>query len=176
MGAKAPSYRDPARLPRLGAAFPKGPLLLDTNVFINALAGRGPAELKILLSNLPLSLVSGPVVAELSWTRGRLDPDHAQTSFVLKLYEGLLGRIEPAKILVPGVADWARAGELAGAAARCVAGGAKSIRTAFDRIELIHDALTAIVALAVGATIVTSDRDFDLFGQLLPELDVIFYA
>ena len=115
-------------------------------------------------------------MAELSWARGRLDPAHAQTAFVLALYEGLLGRIESTKILLPRAADWARAGELAGAAARGVAGTARSIRTAFDRIELIQDALTAIVALAAGATIVTSDRDFDLFAQLEPELDVIFYA
>jgi hypothetical protein len=32
--------RERAALPKLGATVPNGPVLLDTNVFINALAGR----------------------------------------------------------------------------------------------------------------------------------------
>jgi predicted nucleic acid-binding protein len=150
-------------------------VLLDTNVFIHALAGRGPAELRILLANLPLSLVSGPVMAELSWPRGRLDPGHTNTPAVLAKIGDLLARIPPSKILLPDAADWSRAGELAGSVARGIAGGARSIRTAFDRVELINDALTALAALRTGATIVTSDGDFDLFNQLEPALDVVFY-
>jgi predicted nucleic acid-binding protein len=167
--------RPGAALPRLGSAAPRGPVLLDTNVFINALAGRGPATLKTLLANLPLSLVSGPVVAELAWTRGRLDPGHPQTAAVLARYEGILSRIAPNKMLLADATDWPRAGALAGAVARGTAGAAKSIPTAFDRIELIHDALTALTALRAGATLVTSDRDFDLIMQLEPGLDVLFY-
>lgn len=162
-------------LPRLGVAIPKGPVLLDTNVFINALAGRGPAELRSLLAGLPLTLVSGAIVAELRWTRGRLDLGHPGTAKVLAKYEGALAQIAISKILLPDAEDWARAGELGGTAARGIAGGAKSIRTAFDRTELINDAVTAVVALRAGATIVTNDRDFDLFMQLEPGLDVIFY-
>ena len=169
------ALRSREALPRLGSIALRGPLLLDTNVFINALAGRGPAELRILLANLPLSLVSGPVIAELSWPRGRLDPHHPNTKDVLARFGQLLARIAPSKILLPDAADWSRAGELAGRAARGIAGGAKSIRTAFDRIELIHDALTAFAALRTGATIVTSDGDFDLFMQLEPGLEVVFY-
>lgn len=149
--------------------------MLDTNVFIHALAGRGPAELRTLLANLPLALVSGPVMAELSWPRGRLDPGHADTAAVLARYGDLLARISPSKILLPEAADWSRAGELAGRAARGIAGGARSIRTAFDRVELIHDALTALAALRAGATLVTSDGDFDLFQQLEPGLEAVFY-
>ncbi len=70
---------------------------------------------------------------------------------------------------------WARAGDLAGQAARGVAGGGKSIKTAFDRIELINDAVTAVVSLDAQATIITQDGDFDLFLQLEPALDVLFY-
>jgi predicted nucleic acid-binding protein len=161
--------------PTLGSAAPRGPVLLDTNVFINALAGRGPAELRVLLANLPLGLVSGPVVAELSWPRGRLDPDHPGSAAVLERYDGLLARIAPSKILLPDAGDWARAGEIAGRVARGLAGAAKSIRTAFDRVELIHDTLTALVALRAGATIVTSDRDFALIMEVEPQLAVLFY-
>lgn len=174
MGAElAPRSR--AALPRLGTSALRGPVLLDTNVFINALAGRGPAELRTLLGNLPLSLVTGPVMAELSWPRGRLDPRHPDTAAVLAQYGSLLARIARSKILLPDADDWSRAGELAGRVARGIAGSTRSIRTAFDRIELIHDALTAIAAVRTRATVVTSDGDFDLFMQLEPGLEVVFY-
>lgn len=169
------ALRSRQALPRLGTSVVRGPVLLDTNVFINALAGRGPAELRTLLVNLPLSLVSGPVMAELSWPQGRLDPRHPNTAAVLAQYGKLLPRIPPSNILVAEADDWSRAGKLAGRVARGIAGSTRSIRTAFDRVELIHDALTAIAALRTGATVVTSDGDFDLFMQLEPGLEVVFY-
>jgi predicted nucleic acid-binding protein len=168
-------YRDRAVLPRLGSVAPRGPVLLDTNVFINALAGRGPPELEALLRSLPMSFLSGPTLAELSWPRGRLDPAHPQTQRVLEAYAQVLVRADPRKILAPSADQWARAGELAGRAARAAAGAVRSIRTAFDRVELINDAATAVVALDAGATIITQDGDFDLFLQLTPALDVLFY-
>jgi predicted nucleic acid-binding protein len=64
---------------------------------------------------------------------------------------------------------------LAGRVARALAGGGGRIATAFDRVELISDALTAILAHRVGFTIITEDRDFDLLAQLLPGLGVLFY-
>jgi len=82
--------------------------------------------------------------------RGRLDPAHHGTGRVLSTYEELLSRIDPAKVLVPSDADWPAAGELAGHAARAIAGGGGKIATAFDRVELISDALTAILALKAG--------------------------
>jgi predicted nucleic acid-binding protein len=169
------AYRDRSLLPRLGVVAPKGPVLLDSNVFINALAGRAPPEIEALLANLRLALVSGATVAELSWTRGRLDPAHPDTARVLAAYDGVLRLIEPTKILTPSVAQWAQAGELAGRAARGLAGGGGSIKSAFDRIELINDAVTAIVSLDAKAAIVTQDGDFDLFQQLEPALEVVFY-
>ena len=159
----------------LGVTSSKGPFLLDTNVFVNALAGRGSAELRTLLANLPLSFLSASTIAELSWTLGRLDPDHSQTSTVVGKVEAVLARIAPGKILVPSADQWAAAGTLAGRAARAIAGEVRSIKTAFDRIELMNDAVTATVAAATGATVVTQDRDFDLFMQLAPALDVVFY-
>jgi len=86
-----------------------------------------------------------------------------------------LARIDPAKVLVPTDADWLLAGEVAGHAARVVAGGGGKIATAFDRVELISDALTAIVAVKAGFTVITEDSDFDLLSQLVPGLDVLFY-
>jgi predicted nucleic acid-binding protein len=56
-----------------------------------------------------------------------------------------------------------------------VAGGGGRIATAFDRVELISDALTAILALAAGLTVVTEDRDFDVMAQLVPGMRVLFY-
>ena len=153
---------------------PEGPVLLDTNVFINALAGRGPPILRQLLEALPRLFVAAPTRAELAWVRGRLDPDHPGTPRVLATYEALLSRMDPAKVLVPAYADWLEAGALAGRPARAVAGGGK-IATAFDRVEMISDALTAVLARKAGFTVVTEDSDFDVLAQLVPGLHVLFY-
>jgi predicted nucleic acid-binding protein len=56
-----------------------------------------------------------------------------------------------------------------------MAGGGRKIATAFDRVELISDALTAILARQAGFTVVTEDRDFDVLAQLIPGLHVLFY-
>jgi predicted nucleic acid-binding protein len=170
-----PVWRDRAALPKLGTAVPFGSVLLDTNVFINALAGRGPPVLRALLETLPRVFVAAPARAELAWIRGRLDPDHPGTARVLATYEALLSRIDPAKVLVPADPDWLAAGELAGRTARALAGGGGRIATAFDRVELISDALTAILAARAGFTVVTEDADFDVLAQLVPGLHVLFY-
>ena len=169
------AYRNRAELPKLGATVPHGPVLLDTNVFINALAGRGPAVLRELLEALPRLFVAAPTRAELAWVRGRLDPAHPGTGRVLATYAELLSRINPAKVLVPGDGDWLVAGELAGQAARAIAGGGGKIATAFDRVELISDALTATLAVKAGFVVVTEDADFDVLAQLAPGLHVLFY-
>lgn len=162
-------------LPKLGAAVPRGPVVLDTNVFINALSGRGPPVLRALLDVLPRLFVAAPARAELAWIRGRLDPGHSGTAHILALYEELLSRMDPAKVLVPSDEDWLDAGELAGRAARSIVGGGCKVATAFDRVELISDALTAIVASKAGFTVVTEDADFDVLEQLVPGLHVLFY-
>ena len=167
--------RDRAALPKLGAVAPGGLVLLDTNVFINALAGRGPPVLRQLLHILPRAFVGAPTLAELSWVQGRLDPGHPGTTRVLAVYAGLLSRIDPAKVMVPTDSDWLAAGALAGQAARAAAGGGRKIATAFDRVELISDALIAILAHEARLTVITEDADFDLLVQVLPGLQVLFY-
>ncbi len=62
--------RPRAALPKLGDAVPHGPVLLDANVFINALAGRGPTVLGALLEAVPRLFVAAPARAELAWIRG----------------------------------------------------------------------------------------------------------
>jgi hypothetical protein len=88
--------------------------------------------------------------------------------------------VRPYSGLVIGLASQPRtdalaAGELAGRAARAVAGGGRKIATAFDRVELISDALTAILAARSGFTVITEDADFDVLAQLVPGLQVLFY-
>ncbi len=107
--------------------------------------------------------------------RGRLNPDHPGTPRVLAAYHALLSWIDPAKVLIPADADWLAAGALAGRAARAMAGGGRSVTTAFDRTEPISDALTAVLARAAGFTVVTADADFDVLARLVPGLDVLFY-
>ncbi len=159
----------------LGTTIPEGPVLVDTNVFINALSGRGPKVLRTFLQDLPRLFVAAPTRAELAWVRGRLDPDHPGTAKVVAAYETVVSRIDPAKVLVPTDADWLLGGELAGKAARVMAGGGRRVATAFDRVELISDALTAILAVKSGMTVVTEDQDFEVLAQLVPGLKVLFY-
>ena len=111
----------------LGTTIPEGPVLVDTNVFINALSGRGPTVLRTFLQDLPRLFVAAPTRAELAWVRGRLDPDHPGTAKVVAAYETVVSRIDPAKVLVPTDADWLLGGELAGKAARVMAGGGRRI-------------------------------------------------
>jgi len=175
MANAPPGYRDRAGLPKLGATMPSGPVMLDTNVFINALTGRGPLVLKTLLANLPRSFVSAPTLAELSWTRGRLDPSHPQTAKVVATMERAIAQIDPTKILTPTTVQWQAAGELAGKAVRAVAGETRSLKNAADRHEMLNDALTAIVASQAGIALITQDADFDLFMQIDPALSAFFY-
>jgi len=168
-------YRDRTLLPRLGATLPSGPVVLDTNVFINALTQRNPPLPAILLASLTDAFVAAPTRAELSWLIGRLEPGHPGTGGVVAAIEGAISHIDPAKVLVPTDADWLAAGTLAGHAARAIAGGAKTITTAADRQELIGDAITAILARAVGFTVITEDADFDILARLAPGLSVLFY-
>ncbi len=76
---------------------------------------------------------------------------------MLTTYGTLLQRIDPAKVLVPDDPDWL-AGELDGRVARALAGGGGKITTAFDRFELISDALTAILAGRVATPLISSRR------------------
>lgn len=160
----------------LGTGSPGGPLLLDTNVFINSLTGRGPPNLQALLVDLPQSFVSSATVAELSWARGRLDPEHPQTSKVLATIDETLARVDPAKILTPTAVQWRLAGERAGKAVRSLAGGMRSFKIAAERHEMLNDALTAVVASDAGVVIVTQDADFDILAQIDPALGVLFYS
>src|SRR5690348_7108289 len=99
-------YRDRSLLPRLGATMPSGSVLFDTNVFINAVAGRELIPPRALVDGLADAYVAAPTRAELSWLIGRLDPDHPGTARVVAAIKGALSRIDPAKVLVPTDADW----------------------------------------------------------------------
>lgn len=159
----------------LGDVAPDGPVLLDTNVFINALTGRGPVVLRQMLQVLSRFFVAAPTRAELAWLTGRLDPTHPGTARILALTEGIEDRINPVMVLLPDDSDWRTAGSNAGTVARRYAGGGRRVATAFDRVELIHDALTALLAARSGCTIVTEDRDFAAFARLDARLRVVFY-
>ncbi len=169
-----PVPRRPA-LPMLGDVAPDGPVLLDTNVFINALTGRGPAVLRQMLEVLPRFFIAAPTRAELAWLAGRLDPAHPGTARVIAAANSVQRHIDPVMVLLPVDADWRAAGTRAGTVARRISGGGRRIATAFKRMELIHDAMAAELAVRAGCTIVTEDRDFIAFADLEPALRVLFY-
>lgn len=75
---------------------------------------------------------------------------------------------------MPNAVEWRQAGELAGRAARVIAGSGRRLSVE-GRTELVSDAVTAVVALRAGVTVVTADADFDLLQQLVLGLQVAFY-
>jgi hypothetical protein len=94
---------------------------------------------------------------------------------VLATYTALLARIGSGES--PGAVRYRLAcGRRTRGTRRPYRGGSGvRIATAFDRVELISDALTAILARQAGLAVVTEDRDFDVLAQLVPGLNVLFY-
>jgi predicted nucleic acid-binding protein len=96
----------PAPPGMLGSTIPEGPVLLDTDVFINALTGRGPPLLRQMLLALPRFFIAAPTRAELAWLAGRLDPKHPGTARVLAETEAVQARIDPVMVLLPDDDAW----------------------------------------------------------------------
>ena len=64
---------------------------------------------------------------------------------------------------------------MAGQAAWAAAGGGRRTTTAFDRVELIGDALIALLAHGARLTVIMENAEFGLLVQVLPGLQVLFY-
>ena len=63
-----------------------------------------------------------------------------------------------------------------GPAAQATVGGGRKIATAFDRMNVVSDALTAVLARKAGLPVVTEDRDFEVLAPLVPGLQVLLYS
>ncbi len=153
---------------------PDARVLLDTNAVIRGMTHRSSPLLARFFKRFETVFLSGPVLAEVTWALGRLDPAHPNTPTVLAAYSAVLARIGDNRILVPNSDEWAAAGELAGRAARALS-GPRVTRSAEGRAALLADAITAVVAIREAAVVVTADSHFETLERLDPRLSLAMY-
>jgi predicted nucleic acid-binding protein len=167
---RALAYRPRGDLPFDAAAVPvAASLLLDTTVYIDALAGRLPSPIAGLISSRPI-LHAAPAVTELALPVGHLDPADPRTAATLAPMLHMLRRIPADDVVAPDPGHWLECALIAGTLAR-----SQGIPKA-DRRKLLNDVLLYLLAEETGATLVTRNtRDFDLLLQVRPGASVLFY-
>lgn len=144
-------------------------LVADTNVYINDVAGRLPAQIETLLDRTILFHCS-VCVGEITTGVANSDPTRAGWRAIRNVYSELLGAIPETRLLTPDAQVWADAGLVAGTLARTQG------FQAHQRKELLNDALILLTAAKAGLAVLTSDRDhYDLLQQLCPESRFVFY-
>ena len=151
-------------LPAVGAR-----IVLDACVYIDQLQDRLPAPIEERVLMRPASH-SSLVLAELSYTLGRLDPSDSRTKAHSHAIVALLDSIPPARILTPTPEDQAEGAIAAGVMAR------KLGYNEADRRKALLDAMLARQAAREGLCLVTRNvGDFDRLSQLDRRLQVAFY-
>jgi predicted nucleic acid-binding protein len=164
------AYRDRSKLPYLSRLKPPFPqFLLDTTVYIDALQGRLPNSVEIVIraGNLWHSTVTE---AELAAVAGLLDPSHPGTQRVIAQIAASVELRRAHRILAPDRDAWREAGILAGILTRLQQYG-KS-----ERRKTLNDALIFLTAAKNGCVVLTRNiKDFDLLMQLDRKGHAVFY-
>lgn len=154
-------------LPLLAHATAGPELLLDTCVYLDVLRGAAPACVDRLLE-LRHSHHCAVVVAELTHALGRLQPEHEATAHALATLRGVVGDIPSHRLSCPSTSIFAEAGMLAGLVCR--------LSRRAPSVALLNDATIFLHGRATGRSVLTGNlADFDLFDQLLPGSELIFY-
>lgn len=177
--------RRPARdLPFEMAALPADlPVMLDTNVYIQRLRRRLPADVAAFIESRTV-LHSGVACAELAISAGVLDPTHPGTAQNRATIMGVLQAISDTDIVQPSAAAWAEAGMVAGILARTqhLARPKKDLSPVEAccqeglRRKFINDALLFLSACEQEAILVSmNSRDMDLLLCFRPETHVLLF-
>lgn len=141
-----------------GAA--RSPILVDTNVYINATAGRLPADASRLLGS---SLLFHSMVCLSELTTGVANSNPANPGWKKERdhYARLMERIPSNRILKPDPEIWVEAGLIAGTLSRV------QRFQPHQRKECLNDALIYLSAAKLGIPVLTEDRgEFDLIQQI----------
>jgi len=164
------TYRHRSQLQFLATLKPPLPkLLLDTTVYIDALQGRLPPEMEIVLRAGSL-WHSSVTEAELAALAGLLDPAHPNTPAAIAQVATSIELRPDHRIITPDRDTWRDAGILAGLLARLQ----KYPRG--ERRKALNDALIFLTAARNGCVVLTRNlSDFDLLMQLDPRGHAIFY-
>ncbi|NYZ14744.1 type II toxin-antitoxin system VapC family toxin [Azospirillum sp. RWY-5-1] len=135
-------------------------LVPDTNVYINAAAGRLPAEIRDFVDRCLLFHCS-VCLAELAVGIASRSPDSPDWHRVRDHYRDLIDSIPGHRILTPTNLTWNEAGVIAGTLART-----QGLQPQ-QRKDLMNDALIHLMAARAGLPVLTSNRgDFDLIQQM----------
>jgi predicted nucleic acid-binding protein len=148
---------------------PRAPILIDTNVYINAAAGRLPPDgLRLFASSLIFH--SEVCIAELSTGVANADPARPQWKARRDHYARLLERMPSSRIIRPDGETWTEAGLIAGTLARV------QHFQPHQRKECLNDALIYLSAAKQGIPVLTVNRDeFDLIQQIARRGSFIHY-
>ncbi|MET0428596.1 MAG: hypothetical protein ABW026_08860 [Microvirga sp.] len=143
-------------------------LMLDTCVYIDVIQGKIPQAVEGLLTTRIVNH-SAICLAELTHLFGRLDPNHEETPATLKEIRGIIENDIPShRMTAPSTRVLGEAGMLAGLTTR-LSGRAR------DHV-LLNDAILYLQAQELGCVVLTRNvADFDLFHQLLPTSELLFY-
>jgi hypothetical protein len=145
------------------------PLLLDTCVYVDALAGKLPGQIELLLTRRALRH-SSVALSELVHRFGRLDPLHPNTAATLGGMAATIAGIDADDLSVPSAAASARAGMVTG-----IIGRRHALQPA-DRQHLLNDAALFFHALETGAILLSGNiKDMDHLLQVYPPGRVLLY-
>jgi len=166
----APDPRPPADLVAAGASASRRPIVPDATVYVHGGQGRLPPHVAAILQHWPL-LHCSVALGEIAHGIGRLDPAHPQTPGRRTYLQSVLRRIPQHRVATPSDDVQIAAGILTGLLARIL-----HLPSGGHRLRL-NDVLICLTARKAGAAVVTANiGDFDLVQQLVPSIEVVYYA
>ena len=144
-------------------------LLLDTNVYINRVAGRLEAPVRDAIDQALLFHCS-VALAELAVGVANADPSRSGWPALRDHYSELFAAIPASRLVTPDAQVWADAGVIAGTLARTQG------FQPHQRKDCLNDALILLTAAKAGVPLLTANRDeFDLIQQIASESQFIHY-
>lgn len=144
-------------------------MLVDTNVYIDALQDCLPTRIEQLISIRQLNH-SSIAVGELAFAIGRLDPADERTVAAIAEISGVIGDIRPHRLKAPTHHAIINAYIASGVIARLQG------HSSADRRKLLSDAILFFQSLEEGRVLLTRNiADFDYLLQIEPAGRVLFY-
>jgi hypothetical protein len=145
------------------------PLLFDTTVYIDMLAGRLPDAILTIIGSRPIYHTAA-ALAEFALPIGYLDPRDSRTPSALAPILRSLRHISPTRVIAPSSRHWIEASLIGGTLART-----QSFPKS-ERRRFLGDILVYLAGEEVGAIVLTRNtRDFDLLMQVRTGIEVLFY-
>lgn len=138
-------------------------VMLDTNIYIFAAAGRLSTQIKATLESV-LQHHCTVCLGEIAVGLANRDVTSATWRGEREYWEGLFARLPKSRTYTPDAEIWSAAGILAGTLARV------QRFQPHQRKDALNDALIYLTALKRGVPVLTDNaKDFDMLQQLVPE-------